>query len=154
VIIIFSGIALFGVAVAALTSSLTITGLPSDSTSLDDLTGKRIGVIQGTFAAEKVATLPVRIVPFESVTAAAKGLEHGDVSFVVHDLPLLQFFAIENPDAKVFISSKTFIPQNYGITFSEGSPLFKDCNTALLELLEDKDSEYYFLHDKWFGITK
>lgn len=154
VLIIIVGIILFGIAVGAFSSALTIEKLRSDILGPDDLDGRHIGkpvaVVRGTKAEETVLERDVEILPMESLNDALTAVETGEAVAAVHDVALLRHHLPRDAPGLVLVG-RTFAEHGYGITFPKGSDLRKEINVALLELMEEGDpSLYQQLLDRWF----
>jgi len=152
ILVIFSGIMLFGVAIASLTSALTVQQLKPTITGPDDLPGHTIAVIDNTFTAKATAKMGVYQKPIRTLYEGLVALDSRKVDAVVHDRPLLQYLIKDFTDQRFLIVNKGFAPSTYGFTLPQNSPLTEKINVALLKLLEGgKDSVYHDLHKKWFG---
>jgi polar amino acid transport system substrate-binding protein len=151
VMIIFTGIVLFGVAVASFSSALTVQNLQSEISGPDDLRGRRVAVIGNTTGAAAVQGRKATLVEVRSVAEAAALVRDGKADAAVHDLPLLQHYVKSHPDDGLTLADVVFEPANYGVTFPSGSPLRRDVNVVLLQLMSEPSGFYVMLRQKWFG---
>ncbi|MFW5739589.1 MAG: transporter substrate-binding domain-containing protein [Myxococcota bacterium] len=151
VMIIFTGIMLFGVAVASFSSALTVQNLRSDISGPDDLNGRRVAVISNTTGAVAVKSRGARVVGVATVEEAARLVREGEVDAAVHDLPLLQYHVKNHPGEGLSVVDVVFEPANYGMTFPIGTELRKDVNVVLLRLMSEPSGAYAVLRQKWFG---
>jgi ABC-type amino acid transport substrate-binding protein len=152
VFVIFSGIMLFGVAIASLTSALTVQQLKPTITGPKDLPGHTIAVIENTFTAKATENMGVYQKTIRTLYEGLVALDSRKVDAVVHDRPLLQYLIKDFTDQRFLIVDKGFAPSTYGITLPQESKLTEKLNIALLKLLEGgKDSLYNDIHKKWFG---
>ncbi|HIE44398.1 MAG TPA: transporter substrate-binding domain-containing protein [Candidatus Omnitrophica bacterium] len=154
VIVIFSGIALFGWAIAFLSSSLTVHQLESDISGPNDLVGRKVAVISGTIGAEVMERMQAQVSKFNTLEEATTALEQGDLIAVVHDIPLLQYYNKTEGKGRFMLVGGIFEPANYGIVFPPGNPLREEINIALLKLMEGESSPYNRLQQKWFGAVE
>jgi ABC-type amino acid transport substrate-binding protein len=68
---------------------------------------------------------------------------------MVFDAPTLQYLAAKRGNGVLRVVGPIFAPQKYGIAVADGSPLRKQINKALLEMVED--GRYRALYNKWFS---
>jgi len=152
IFVIFSGIMLFGVAIASLTTALTVQQLKPTITGPEDLPGHTVAVISNTFSEKATAKMGVYQKPIRTLYEGLVALDSRKVDAIVHDRPLLQYLIKDFTDQRFLIVDKGFAPSTYGFTLPQGSPLTEKINIALLKLLEGgKDSVYHDIHKKWFG---
>jgi ABC-type amino acid transport substrate-binding protein len=153
--VIVTGILLFGLATASLTSMLTVEQLQSGINSPDDLVRHTVAVVEGTHT---VTLLKERglgnrhLQPVPTLEAGLALLERGEVDGLVHDRPLLQYLILGKRPRSFYILPEGFAPSYYGILFPPGSPLREPVNVALLETMEGgRQGFYYPLRERWFG---
>jgi len=152
VFVIFSGIMLFGVAIASLTSALTVQQLKPTITGPKDLPGHTVAVLENTNTAKVTKNMGVYQKPIRALYEGLLALDSRKVDAVIHDRPLLQHLIKDITDQRFLIVDKGFAPSTYGITLPQGSEITEKLNIALLKLLEGgKDSLYNDIHKKWFG---
>lgn len=135
--------------VATLTSAMTVSELKTGVNSLNDLYGKRVGSTKGSTAAKYLRTH--RIVPqeFDDIDRLFAALIDKRLDAVVHDAPILAYFANTEGRGKVQIAGRIFQAEKYGIALPENSALTEPINRALLKLRED--GTYSTIYQKWFG---
>ena len=154
VVIIIVGIVLFGIAVGAFSSALTVERLRSDILGPDDLDGRPIGkpvaVVANTMAEETVRERGVDVLPRKNLKDALTAVSSGQAVAAVHDVALLRYHLPRDAPGLVLVG-RTFVEHGYGITFPLGSGLRKEVNVALLEIMEGDPSLYQQFHDRWFG---
>lgn len=107
--------------------------------SIDDLTGKVIGVQSGTsgqFCAEEL-TETDNIKGFASGMLAVEALKNGQVDAVIIDNNPAKAYGDENPDTLVLIEGQ-YDDENYAIAVAKGNDvLLKKINDALEKLKSD-----------------
>lgn len=150
-LIIFSGITFFGLAIASFSSVLTVRSMQSNISSIQDLVGKQVGVVNGTIAQQLISRMPIRQLKADNLNQAIELLVKKDVIAVVHDRPQLQHYIKTKAVERFVLTGGIIEPKYYGITLPIGSPLRKKINLALLRLMEGEDSIYERLLKKWFG---
>ncbi len=117
---------------------------------LDDLKGRRIGVLSATVAQRLVSGLggtDVRIYPGN--VESFRDLKAGRIDAVVLDLPIAIFYARPDPDLK--LSGLPFAPGYYGIgILQEDATLLAALNVAITQLSQDGTLErIYRKYDLW-----
>lgn len=150
VFVIFTGISLFGVAIAGLTSETTFSKLDADIQELSDLDRKQVGVISGTIGSQVELPIGAFKNAFGTLGQAIEALEADQIDAIVHDMPILQHYQ-NSVDTSFALTDKGFVSQPYGITFPEGSALREPINIALLKVMEGDPNRYQRLKEKWFG---
>jgi len=85
----------------------------------------------------------------EGVWWAFKALEDGKIDAVVHDAPIVAYYAATVGKGRFTTVGRLFHPEKYGIALPSGSTRTEQINLALLQLREN--GTYANLVDKWFG---
>ncbi len=150
ILVIFSGIILFGVAIASFTSALTVHELKTDIKGVDDLVDRPVAVVEGTTAADLMAQRRVRLRPFPSLDAALAAVVAGEADALVHDEPVLRHW-LSAHTADLSLVGGVFRRQDYAMTLPLGSPLRKPLNLAFLAAKEDPSGAYLRIVRKWVG---
>jgi polar amino acid transport system substrate-binding protein len=117
---------------------------------LEDLKGRRVGVLSSTVAQRLVAGLggvDVRIYPGN--VESFRDLKADRIDAVVLDLPIAIFYARPDPDLK--LSGPPFAPGYYGIgVLQEDATLLASLNVAIAQLSQDGTLErIYRKYDVW-----
>lgn len=154
IMIIFSGILLFGLVIANFTSSLTLQNIKTDIHKPEDLFDKRVAVLSNTHSEEIMKRMRIKTSSHSSLSEAFAEVKKGKSDAVVHDMPLLQYNIKENLENRLILTGGLFEPADYGICFPLKSPLRKQVNMALLELKEGENSFYDQLISKWFSAER
>jgi polar amino acid transport system substrate-binding protein len=150
VIIIVTGIVLFGVSVGTFSSALTLKKLQTDIRVPDDLRNKPVAVVRDTIGEGALRRRGVQVVRKESLQQALKAVENGDVVAAVHDVALLRHHLTrETPN--LMLVGPVFDEHGYAMTFPLHSDLRKKVNVAMLELMESHPSRYHEIVEQWFG---
>ncbi|MFQ5475159.1 MAG: ion channel, partial [Candidatus Nanoarchaeia archaeon] len=149
ILIIFSGIILFGFAIAVLSSVFTVSQLQTSISGVDDLAGHSVAVIDGSVAQKAMSRYGVQQVSVATFKEGIAKIENKEADAFVHDTPMLQYYIKNNPG--FILAERAFEPSDYGMTFPEGSRYREEFNRALLKSMEGDGSEYDKLRQKWFG---
>ena len=135
------------------TSGSTSGGSGSSSSeavkSLDDLTGKTIGVQTGTTGetyANENKPEGAKIKSFEDTTGLFGALESGDIDAVLQDLPVNAGRVAEDDTVSVIETFKT--DEQYGFAVEKGNALKDDLDKALAAVRDD--GTYDALYEKYF----
>lgn len=115
----------------------------SDITSIDDLTGKKIGTQMGTTGYIYCSDSPENggygedaVAAYDNGMTAIQALLNGQVDCVVIDNAPAQSFVDANPGLKILETE--FAVEDYAIGFAKGNTVLKDAvNKALAELIAD-----------------
>lgn len=152
-----SGLWLLGVVLVAqftatMTSSLTVQKLRSDIRGPADLSGRVLGSVPGSIAAEWLTARGMAYTPVHSPEQGLAMLAGGQVQAIVYNASTLSYWATRLSGGQAQVTGPVFHPEKYAIALPLGSPLRKQVNTALLELVENGTWEE--LHRRWFGDTR
>jgi polar amino acid transport system substrate-binding protein len=151
-VLVVMGIILIAQFTAAITASLTVQQLGGTINGPGDLSGKKVATISQTVVAGYLAEQGINYVGVDTMDQAAGLLEQGQVDAVVFDSPVLQYYATNHGNGKVKVVGPVFKTVFYGIAVPTGSPMRKQINEGLLNLVED--GTYDQIYQKWFGTVK
>ena len=150
VLVIITGIILFGIAVGSLTSALTVKQINSNIRTPNDLRNRPVAVVSDTIAESTLKERGMQLVKKDTLEAALSAVAIGEVVAAVHDIALLMYHVPRNAPTLAIVVP-TFAEHGYGITFPVGSDIRKDVNLALLKLMESDPPRYQWMLDNWFG---
>ena len=150
-VVMLIGISLFGVAIAQLSAGLMIEGLRSDISGPEDLEGRHVATVAGTTSTAVAIRLGARLREVDTIGAAHRLLEAGEVDAILFDAAPLMRFVVEDGNNTVMIVGPLIEPQAYGIAFPAGSGLREAVNRAVLEIEESGRHER--IRAKWFGSS-
>ena len=134
---------------AAITTIMTVNQLTSDINGAMDLPGQKVATAKGTTAEKYLRDHGAKVATYDTIDGAFDALDHGEVSAVVYDEPILLYHVKEGAARGQKVVGRLFERQNYGIGLQENSPYRKPINGALLKLREDGTLDE--LNAKWFG---
>jgi len=137
--------------VAKITSALTVGQLRNEVQGVNDLYGKRVATTERSTAAAYLERNGVRFRTFASVDDAFKALEKKELDAVVHDAPIVSYYAANAGKGIARTIGAILQPEKYGIALPQNSALTEDINLALLRLRED--GTYARLVKRWFGAA-
>ncbi len=148
VFLVFSSLFLVSAFVAKITATLTVSELQSQIGSIQDLYGTQVGTTSGSTAESFLEERSVRVQAFSDIAAMFEALEAGEVDAVVHDAPILDYYAVTDGRGRVQVVGEMLQPEKYAIAFPQGSDMVEAVNRSLLQLREDGTMDR--LHDQWF----
>jgi len=145
-----AGIGIIAVITAVLTSSLTVSSLNAEISGLTELRAEQVGVISGTAGEKALQKMGYRTRGYRNLDEAATALAEGQVRGVVHDSPLLKFYAQNNATTSLAVVGPLFAPDDYAFIFPRQSNLRVDVNKTIIELMRSGRLEE--IKETWFGI--
>lgn len=147
--LILTGLFAVSAFVAQITASLTVSELTSQVDSYNDLHGKRVGTTAGSTSAQFLDDVRIGYRGYASLTEMFEALEAGDLDAVVHDAPILAYYAAHDGKGRFELTGRIFKAEKYGIAMIAGHRAKEEMNQTLLQLRED--GTYDQLLVKWFG---
>jgi polar amino acid transport system substrate-binding protein len=150
VILVISSLFFVSVFVARITTIMTVEAIQSNVSQLSDLYGKNIGTISHSTSSEFLNRRDLNHTGYDSIDEMFASFEAGDLDAIIFDAPILAYYA-NNNGKQGHLIGKVFVPENYGIALSSGSPLAEPINQSLLKLRED--GTYDRIYSKWFGVN-
>lgn len=149
IFVVMIGLAIFGLYIAKVSSSMAIQEIKSDIQNQNDLRSKIVATVQGTTSVSFLQNIGAKVVEVKNIEEAYKKLDKFTIDAVVFDSPALLHYQNSQEKNKFVIAGELMKPQIYGIAFKEGSSLREGVNRALLTIRES--GEYNKLYKKWFG---
>jgi polar amino acid transport system substrate-binding protein len=135
--------------IAQVSSDLTLKSIQSSISGLEDLWGKRVGVVRGTTSYDFMKHERAHLFAFRTAASAYDALDRDALDAVVYDAPALLYYANGAGRGKVKVVGKLFAPQDYGIALPQGSHLRESINRQILATLESGQIEEILTN--WFG---
>lgn len=148
-IAILSGLAIFGLYIAQISSVITLRRLKSDISSSKDLEGKTVATREGTTSESFLRAIGALVMPVSNIEEAFRKLEHEQVQAVVFDDPVLLYYVAHEGKGKARVIGEVFNKQSYGIALKRGSDIRENINRTILQLHDS--GEYNALYKKWFN---
>jgi polar amino acid transport system substrate-binding protein len=148
-LLIVIGLFVVSTFVAQITASLTVETLRTQVDGVNDLRDKRVATTSGSTSSRYLLTQAIDHQTFDQLSDMYVALESGDIDAIVHDAPILAYYAKTEGKGKFQTSGRVFSPEQYGIAVPENSMLREQINREVLSLRET--GEYRKLVTKWFG---
>ena len=130
------GIVLFAGFTATVTSLITASRLQSQVDDVRDLKRWNVGVVTNTVGANYLRQQQVPCEVFRSTEAVLQALIAGKLDAVVHDLPVLQYYARQKTYKAMDVLPNRFFLESYTLAIPRGSALRQRLNTALLDQID------------------
>ncbi len=146
--LMISTLFLVSVFVATLTSAMTVSQIRSDIESVSDLAGKRVGTTGNSTASAYLAGQGISHTEFGRLEALFDAVSNKQLDAIVHDAPILAFYAANEGKGRVQVTGQIFKAEKYGIALPDESELTEPINRALLKLRES--GKYDELYRRWF----
>ncbi|WP_295805593.1 transporter substrate-binding domain-containing protein [uncultured Nitratireductor sp.] len=143
------GIAVLAYVTSTVTSVMTTLSLTSQITSLDDLSNKPVAVMTGTVQEDFVRGEGLQARSYPGLGDAVQGLLNGDVDAIVHDAPVLEYYAHTHPDQAVEVVGRLFEKDKYGFALPRRSPLTRPLTLEILAAIDADTVDE--LQTKYFG---
>lgn len=137
---------------AAITSSLTLTGIKPLVRGPEDLARVRVGTITSTTSSEYLDEKHISYQEYNSVLDGLKNVSEGNIDAVVYDAPLLRYLVKNNFDSDLFVLNAVFHKQHYGIAVPTGSPLREKMNQIILKQIVEPQWQDILFH--YLGATQ
>ena len=133
---------------ATITAERTINQLTSEVQHPNDLAGKSVATVTGTYS-EKACRKYGAIVDVKpQLNDAVFALVVGEVDAVVYDAPAIEAYAKGSAASRVRMTGPLFEPQYYGIAVYGNKELEDSIGQAVLRMIES--GQYDEIHNKWF----
>ena len=132
----FSGIVLISSLTATITSTMTLDRLNAQIEDIEDLRNKRVGVIQASSSFEYLDRVGINSTTFESLELALGALNEGEIEYVVHDMPIMQYTIKQNTFENLEVLDFTLNKEFYGFPVTDNSPLVEQLNIGILEAVQ------------------
>ena len=149
VFLVIASLFLVSAFVAKITASLTVSELKAQIQSYRDLFNRRVGTTVGSTSASFLDFHSVPYRHFEKMDAVFKALEDGQLDAIVHDAPVLRYYANTSGRGQVRLVGSVLRPEKYGIALQAGSPYRERIDRILLKMRED--GRYDEIYRRWFG---
>lgn len=146
------GVGIIAYITSSITSVMTTTSLTNQIHSLSDLSGKRVGVRDGSLAEDYIQELGIQTRSYTDIDTAVQGLMSDEVDALVGDAPVLEYFTHTHPEQPVRVVGNIFHPDKYGFGFALQSDLLRPVTLELLGLREQ--GSVRDLRVKYFGNAR
>ncbi len=148
------GIVIFGLFVvsafvAQITATLTVRELTASVTDISDLKQQRVGTTNGSTSAQYLRVNGVGFKSYAGIEDMFNAIEAGELDAVVHDAPILAYFALTQGQGRYQLPARVYKKEKYAIALNENSRLLEDVNRSLLRLRES--GRFDRIASRWFG---
>jgi len=150
-VVMITGIGLFGVLVADLSTAMTLQQLQARIREPSDLMDRRVVTVRGSTSVEVARSHGASVVEEDSIESAIPLLDEDNVDAVVFDSPPLLHYLQMHPDDSAVLVNGQLTAANYAIAVPTDSPVLETVNRSLLTLEETGQRDR--LYSKWFGVN-
>lgn len=145
-----TGIGLVAYVTSSITSSMTAVVLTHDIHSLNDLPGKRVGVLSGGLAEEFMNGRGIPTISYERIDEAAQALDDNEIDAVVEDAPTLEYWTFTNCNRQMQVVGNLFHPDKYSFASNKMySNLMDSVSVEIIKLLDDEKINE--IRNRYFG---
>jgi polar amino acid transport system substrate-binding protein len=121
---------------ASVTSTLTAGKLQGLVTTVSDLSGVRVGAVQGSATEDYLTARRIRYTRYPTPHDGLAAIRSGTLDAFVYDKPLLAWIVQEQFYSSAAMLDVTFDQQMYGIALPLGSRLRKPIDVAMLDAIQ------------------
>lgn len=143
------GIAVLAYVTSSVTSVMTTLSLTNQINSLSDLGDRPVGVLTGTVQQDFARNEGLRARSYPGIDSAVEAVVNGDVAAIIHDAPVLEYYAHTHSDQPVEVVGRLFEKDKYGFALPRQSALTHPLTVELLGALDADEIEG--LRAKYFG---
>ncbi|MDQ2704854.1 MAG: transporter substrate-binding domain-containing protein [Pseudomonadota bacterium] len=143
------GIAVLAYVTSSITSVMTTLSLTGQIEGLADIGERPVGVLTGTVQEEFAHTEGLYVRSYRGIDAAIEALVEGDVAAIIHDAPVLEYYAHTHAELPVDVVGRLFEKDKYGFALPHGSALTHPLTVELLGIVDADEIEE--LRAKYFG---
>src|SRR3546814_885946 len=108
------GIAVLAFVTSSVTSVMTTLSLSNQISSVNDLDGRPVGVLIGTVEEDYAHEQGLSVRSYSGLANATAALLDGEVTAIIADAPVLEYYAHTNPDVPVSVVGRLFERDKYG----------------------------------------
>lgn len=143
------GIAVVAYVTSSVTSVMTVAHISNKINNLADLQNKTVGVRTGSIAQQMLTARSIPTVTFDHLPEAVSALTNDEISAIVGDSPVLEYYGHKHADEPVEMVGNIFSPDKYGFALPRHSDLVKPVSVAIISLQENETLSA--LKTKYFG---
>jgi polar amino acid transport system substrate-binding protein len=146
------GVAVVAYVTSSITSVMTASTIAHQINSFSDLHGKHVGVLEGSVGEAYCRQSMLDVQAFGTMEQAIDALLKGEISAIVRDAPVLEWYDNAHPELPITVVGPVFNTEKYGFALPSNSPLTRPISEASLRL-KDKGA-LDALRTRYFGTTR
>lgn len=143
------GVAVIAYITSSVTSIMTTEQLKNQVSGLRDLSGKIVGVREGSLAEAYLKEQGFQTAVFNHLKDAIPSLTEGKIVAVVADAPVLEYYVNSTPGNQTRVVGNLFHPDKYAFALPQGSPLTKTLSLSIIRNIEQ--GNLTLLRERYFG---
>jgi ABC-type amino acid transport substrate-binding protein len=146
------GVAVVAYVTSSITSVMTVSQMAHQINTYSDLHGKHVGAVTGSVGEffSRAAMLDVQA--FGTMDQALDALLIGQISAIVNDAPVLEWYDTAHPELPITVVGPVFDTEKYGFGLPQDSPLTRPVSNAILRLQDRGVLDT--LRTRYFGTTR
>ncbi len=149
-VVMVTGIGLFGVLIADLSTGMTLQEVQARISAPSDLAGRTVATVRQSTSVDVARSHGALILERETLDEAVAALIANEADAVVFDGPPLLQYVQRHTDKGLVIAPPSLTVETYAVAFPSDSPIREAVNRSLLELQENGERDR--LYEKWFGV--
>lgn len=146
------GVAVLAFVTSSVTSVMTTLAITNQITSVDDLAGRPVAVLTGSVEEDYAREKGLAIRSYTSLNAAVAALTSDEVTAIIADAPVLEYYAHKNSELPVKVVGRIFEHDKYGFALPLHSPLSREVTLAVLGAVDNGRVEE--LKTRYFGANR
>jgi polar amino acid transport system substrate-binding protein len=146
------GVAVVAYVTSSMTSVMTVSQMTHQINSFNDLRGKHVGVLAGSVGETFSRSAMLDVQGFGTMDQALDALLMRQISAIVNDAPVLEWYDTVHPDLPVTVVGPVFDTEKYGFALPQDSPLTRPISNAILKLQDRGMLDA--LRMRYFGTTR
>lgn len=142
------GVAVVAYVTSSITSVMTVSSMNHQINGPGDLGNKVMGALTGSTGESYCRTAQLQVRSFDTMEAAVDALLKNQISAIIRDSPVLEWYDRTHPKEPVAVVGPLFMPEKYGFALPKGSDLTRRVSEEILRLkdkgvLDDLYSRYF-----------
>lgn len=146
------GVAVVAYVTSSVTSVMTASTIAHQINGPSDLAGKHVGVLSGSTGEDYARAAMLDTQSFDQMQDAVDALLTGQITAIIRDAPVLEYFDKSHPELPVTVVGPVFRAEKYGLALPQGSPLARPISEEILRLADRGVLDS--LRAKYFGNTR
>ncbi len=99
-----------------------------------DIAGQQIAVVTGTTGEQWAKTYQARLLQSSNLDTAIEQLKSGQAQGVMFDIPALQYYLYQHPEASFKIANLSIAVEDYGLVLPLDNTFIREMNIAIIQL--------------------
>lgn len=144
------GVGVVAYVTSSITSVMTTASITNQISSVADLPGKTVGVVEGTVGEEYAVDAVLQARSFPTFQDAVDALLRHQIVAIIDDAATLEYFDNAHPELPLTEVGALFRPAKYGFATPRGSQLTRAISVAIVA--DQEDGSLGRLKARYFGV--